>query len=403
MLMKNWYNHSRYGMFIHWGPYSAAARGEWVANRELYSKEEYTEECVRPFTAARFDPHEWARVARAAGMGYVVLTSRHHDGFCLWDTATTDFKSTLLGPGRDVVREYVDAIRGAGLKVGLYYSVADWFHPDYPGAHARDWPQCWPDEEKRRRFMQFYHAQIEELMTRYGKIDLLWYDGGLPKPTDGEIINTRVRQLQPHILINNRNGEPYDVHCSEQIIKPGPAGKLWEAGMTLNDNWGYHAGDRQWKNARAVVRMLTETASISGNLLLNVGPMADGTIPQPSVGILLEAGAWLCRNPGWLADSGRSPFSWTNWGRITVKDDRVYLHVFNSTGSRLRVADIGNRVRRVSYLDGGGALPFTQKGDLVIIDGLQSPLKDPIATTIVMEVDGQPRSTRVQTSFWIPE
>lgn len=397
-----WFNQARYGLFIHWGAYSVAGRGEWVANRELYSKEDYTRDCVVPFAAERYDPREWAALAKAAGMGYAVLTTRHHDGFCLWDTDTTDFKATALGPKRDLVRDYVDAFRAAGLKVGLYYSVADWFHPDYPGAHRRDWPERWPDEAARRRFVKFYHAQLEELMTRYGKIDLLWYDGCIPAPTDGAVINTRIKQLQPHILINDRNGAPHDFHSCEQAIKPAAPGHDWEACMTLNENWGYHAGDTNWKTPRQVVRMLLETACSAGNLLLNVGPKPDGTIPEESVRILRESGDWLRRNREFLENSERSPFTWNNWGRVTTKGDRIYLHVINGTGPRLRVADIANRVLRAFRLDGGQPVAFEQQGDLVTLRDLPHPLPDPLCTTFVLEVDGKPATTRAQTSFWIP-
>lgn len=400
---STWFNQARYGMFIHWGPYSAGGRGEWTANRELYSLPEYTSEFVEQFTAENYDPRAWVKLAKEAGMGYLVLTTRHHDGFCLWDTDTTDFKSTKLGPKRDLVRAFADAVREDGLKVGFYFSMADWFHTDYPGAHRRDWPDNWPDEAARQRFVKFYHAQLEELMTRYGKIDLLWYDGCIPSPTDGTAINTRIKQLQPGILINNRNGDPHDFHSCEQAIKPAPAGHDWEACMTLNESWGFHAGDHQWKNARAVINMLAETATNAGNLLLNVGPMADGTIPQASIEILREAGDWLRRNPGWLAGSDRSPFTWNNWGRVTVKDNRIYLHIFKGTGTRLRMGDIGNRILSARMLDGGAPVAFSQTNDLVMFDGLPWPLKDPIATTLVLEVEGTPHTTRTQTSFWIPE
>ncbi|MDF3058512.1 MAG: alpha-L-fucosidase [Rariglobus sp.] len=397
-----WFNQARYGLFIHWGAYSVAGRGEWVANRELHSKEDYIRDCVVPFTAGRYDPREWARLAKDAGMGYAVLTTRHHDGFCLWDTDTTDFKATALGPKRDLVRDYVAAFRAAGLKVGLYYSVADWFHPDYPGAHRRDWPDRWPDEAARQRFVKFYHAQLEELMTRYGKIDLLWYDGCIPSPTDGTVINTRIKQLQPHILINDRNGDPHDFHSCEQAIKPAAPGHDWEACMTLNENWGYHAGDTNWKTPRQVVRMLLETSCSAGNLLLNVGPKPDGTIPEESVRILRESGDWLRRNREFLENSGRSPFTWNNWGRITTKGDRIYLHVINGTGPRLRVSDIANRVLRAFRLDGSAPVRFDQQGDLVTLHDLPASLPDPICTTFVLEVEGQPATTRAQTSFWIP-
>ena len=204
-------------------------------------------------------------------------------------------------------------------------------------------------------------------------------------------------------MINNRNGDPHDFHSCEQAIKPAPIGHDWEACMTLNENWGFHAGDHQWKNARTVLRMLIETACSAGNLLLNIGPTSDGVIPQPSVDILREVGDWLRRNPGWLANSDRSPFTWNNWGRITVKGSRIYLHIFNGTGPQLRVADIGNRVLRAHHLDGGAPVAFKQSNDLIMLDGLPWPLKDPIATTIVLEVEGTPQTTRTQTSFWIPE
>ena len=178
--LMNWFNQARYGMIIHWGPYSVGGRGEWTANRELYSKKDYTTEFVEKFTAENYDPRAWVKLAKEAGMGYLVLTTRHHDGFCLWDTDTTDFKSTKIGAKRDLVREFANAVREGGLKVGFYFSMADWFHPDYPGAHRRDWPDNWPDEAARQRFVKFYHAQLEELMTRYGKVDLLWYDGCIP-------------------------------------------------------------------------------------------------------------------------------------------------------------------------------------------------------------------------------
>jgi alpha-L-fucosidase len=399
---NTWFNEARYGMFIHWGAYSVAGRGEWVANREIISKEEYTRKYVENFRAENYDPASWAELAKSAGMKYVVLTTRHHDGFALWDTKTSDFNATKIGPRRDLLTPYVEAIRAAGLKVGFYYSVADWFHPDYPGAYCRDWPDAWPDEAKRQSFIKYYHAQLEELMTGYGQIDVLWYDGCIPAPTDGETINRRIKQLQPHILINERNGAPSDYHCSEQAIKPAAPGIDWEACMTLNSNWGYHAGDDSWKSAREVIRMLTETSCSAGNLLLNIGPKGDGSIPAESSTILREAGDWLRRNGEFLSNSSRSPFTWNNWGRVTTKGHTIYLHVFNGTGPELCQTDIRNKVLSVRYLDGGQSIDFTQQESRLILHGLTNPLRDPIATTIAIEVEGEPQTQRPQTSFWIP-
>jgi alpha-L-fucosidase len=396
-----WFSQARYGMFIHWGAYSAAARGEWVMNRERIPRDEYAHKYVDLFRAERYDPRQWAALARSAGMKYVVLTARHHDGFALWDTATTDFNAARMGPRRDLVGPFVRAVRDAGLRVGLYLSAADWTHGDYPGAFCRDWPTGWSDEAARKRFVAYYQAQLEELLTRYGKIDVLWYDGCVPQPLDGAAANALARRLQPDILINERNGEPYDFCCSEQSLTAKEGS--WEACMTLNGNWGYHAGDRDWKSAREVIRMLVATAGKAGNLLLNVGPKADGTIPEPSVRILAEAGDWLARNGEWLADSGRSPFTWNNSSMVTVKGGRVYLHMFHSSGPEYCWAELRNKVLSARLLDGGRDLTFEQRGPRVVIRGLPWPLTDPIATTIVLEVEGAPAPATEQTTFWIPD
>ena len=389
----NWFNAARYGMFIHYGPYSVGARGEWIANREHIPKEEYAEKYVRNFHAEHYDPAAWASLAAESGMKYVVLTTRHHDGFCLWDTRTTDFNAVNLGPKRDLVRPFVEAVRKAGLKVGFYFSVVDWYHPDYPGAFWSDWPKAWPSEEQRKRFVRYYQSQVEELMTQYGKIDMLWYDGGHPEPIDGAAVNARVRELQPGILINNRNGDPgCDFQCCEQAIHPSPPGVSWEACMTLNDNWGYHAGDQNWKQPGHVIRLLTETAAGAGNLLLNVGPQADGTIPKASVEIIRAAGDWLKRNGEFLPNSSRSPFAWNNWGKITTKENRMYLHILDSPGTELCVPDIKNRVLSARYMESGKPMPFIQQEDRLFLKELPVPLPDPIATTLVLEVEGTPES-----------
>ena len=397
----DWFDQARYGMFIHWGAYAVAARGEWVLNRERIPLDEYREKYVENFRAENFDPAHWVALAKDAGMKYLILTTRHHDGFCLWNSVTTDFNAAQIGPKRDLVREFADAVRAGGLKLGFYYSFADWSHPDYPGAYERDWPGGWPDEAARQRFVQFYYAQLKELMTQYGAVDVLWYDGCIPKPTDGAAINRRVKEWQPGILINERNGEPYDIHVSEQAIRAAPAGQKWEACLTLNENWGFHAGDHNWKSAKQVVRMLCETASQGGNLLLNVGPHSDGTIPDESVRILREAGDWLARNGDAIYNSARSPFSWTNWGRITTRGNTVYLNIFDGTGPELCVAEIANRVLGARLLDGGAPVEFEQRDERLFLRGLPDPLIDPIATTIALEVEGEPRALKEQTSFWI--
>lgn len=400
MARTDWFEEARYGMFIHWGAYSAGARGEWLLNRERLTKDEYLRDCVERFRAERYDPAAWAALAKDAGMKYLVLTTRHHDGFALWDTAQDDFHAGRLGPRRDLVGPFVDAVRAAGLRVGLYYSPANWTHPDYPGAHERDWPKAWPDEGARRRFVAYYREQLRELMTRYGKIDLLWYDGCIPQPLDADETHRMVRALQPDIIWNNRLGEPFDFDCSEQTIKARDG--IWEACMTLNGNWGYHAGDHDWKNARSVVWMLLACAKDGGNLLLNVGPRADGTIPEPSVEILREVGGWLRRNGKFLPRSGRSPFTWNNSAVATVRGSSVYLHLMNRTGDSFRWAELRNRVLRATCVSTGAPVAFRQERGLLWLTGLPEERAEPLGLTIRLDVEGTPEALTPQGTFWIP-
>lgn len=400
----SWFNESRYGMFIHWGAYSVAGRGEWARNRERISQEDYQRLYVENFHAENYDPKAWAALAKEAGMGYAVLTTRHHDGFALWPTQQSDFHAGRLGPKRDLVGEFVEAFRSAGLKVGLYYSPADWSHPDYPGAYFRDWPGNgdWASEEARLRFTAYYRAQLVELMSNYGKIDYLWYDGCIPDNLQSAEVNEHLLQLQPHLLINERNGAPSHVLISEQAIRPPAEDTLWEACMTLNDNWGWHAGDTQWKNAREVIKMLCETAAGGGNLLLNVGPKPDGTIPEESAAILKEAGAWLSRNHESIRNTDRSALAWNNWGRVTVCGSQAFLHIRNSTGTELCWAEPRNKVLSARWLATGEAIEFTQDAERIILKNLPVPLPDPIASTIVLDLEGEPRPITETTTFWIP-
>ena len=390
-----WFNEIRYGMFIHWGAYSVAGRGEWIMNREMIGQEEYTKEYVDNWHAEKYDPSVWTKLAKENGMGYVVLTTRHHDGFALWDSKVNHWNAARLGPKRDLVAPYVEAVRKAGLKVGLYYSPASWTHPDYPGPFFRDWPgeKDWKDEKSRKRFIEYYRAELRELLTGYGKIDYLWFDGCIPENIEGDETLKLVKELQPDILVNNRLGKPFDIACSEQTINPAKLGQDWEACLTLNSNWGYHAGDKRWKSPVDVIDMLLTCAQSGGNLLLNIGPKADGTVPETSVEILREAGTWITRHRESLSNSERHPFSWNCTARpITAKGNRVYLHFLYDPCGSFCWAEVKNTVLSASMLKDGEPVPFRQEGNRLFLDRLPNPLPDSPATTIVLVLDGKPEA-----------
>ena len=360
MSRLDWFNEARYGMFIHWGAYSVGGRGEWIANRERIPRDEYIERYVSHWKAENYDPAQWAQLAVDAGMKYVVLTTRHHDGFALWDSKVSEFTAACMGPRRDLLRPFVEAFRAAGLRVGFYYSPAAWYHPDYPGAYYRDWPgkDDWRDEKARQRFIAYYRAQVRELLTGYGKVDILWWDGVAPGDLRSPEANEEARRLQPDILINDRHGAPFDYRNCEQAIRPAAEGESWEACMTLNRSWGYHAGDTEWKSPKRVIEMLATTARAGGNLLLNIGPRPDGRVPERSAEILREAGAWLKRNGEFLPSSERCPLGWTPSCILTMKGNRVYAHFFQDPRGECCLAEIRNRVLRAWFLGSGDPVDF---------------------------------------------
>ena len=303
-----WYTEARFGMFIHWGLYAIPARGEWVRSVEKIPSEIY-DRYAEEFDPKHCDIRSWVRAARDAGMKYVILTAKHHDGFCLFDTAYTDFKSTNTAAGRDFVREFVDACREYGLRVGLYFSVIDWRHPDFPhygdkNHPMRDDPAYTNENRDFDRYLEFMHGQVRELCANYGKLDILWFDfsygdlrGEAWKATK---LIEMVRSLQPDVIIDNRlevsgegfgslaacNPTPYhgDFVSPEQIIPPhglmdaNGEPLIWESCVTMNNHWGYHATDCYFKPAPMLIKNLVECVSKGGNLLLNVGPDAQGRI-----------------------------------------------------------------------------------------------------------------------------
>jgi alpha-L-fucosidase len=402
----SWFNEARYGLFIHWGAYSVGGRGEWFMNRELITKEEYTKSYVEKWKAENYRPEEWLRLAKTAGMGYAILTARHHDGFALWNSQTNDFNAANLGPKRNLVAPYVEACRSAGLKVGLYYSPASWTHPDYPGAFFRDWPSenDWESETTRKRFIEFYRSELRELLSNYGKIDYLWFDGCIPENLEGDETLKFLRSIQPEIIVNNRLGDPYDVKCCEQTINPpDDPEQNWEACMTLNKNWGYHAGDSRWKNELDVIELLLKCAESAGNLLLNVGPKPDGSIPAKSIEIMRGAGEWIKRNFNAISNSEHHPFSWNCTARpVTSVGNTVFLHFLVDPKGSFCWGELKNKVLNAYFNDSGEKIRFRQENGRLFLTDIPNPLPT-LPATIALELDGEPKASRRQTTFWIPE
>jgi alpha-L-fucosidase len=327
-------------------------------------------------------------------MKYMVMTAKHHEGFCLWDTAQTDYNAVRRGPGRDLVAEYVDACRGAGLKVGFYYSLMDWHHPD--GA------RCAKSEAARRRFVAFTHGCVRELMTNYGKIDILWYDVSQPLRTpeawESRKMNAMVRRLQPRILINNRSRLPEDFGTPEGHVVPAEAGRAWEACMTFNGSWGWQPRPPEdWQSVRDVLRMLRTCAAGGGNLLLNIGPLPDGSVPPEAYDRLLPIGRWLKAHGeavyGKVTRADNRLRAWTNIGAWSLKGRNAYFWCFHWPGSELALGGLRTKVRRVTLLPDGRAFPFRQTPDRLVIRGLPKRCPDRIAETAVLKLRfaGPPR------------
>lgn len=380
-----WWREARYGMFIHYGLYSLHARQEWAMEKEAIPIPEYEK------LAARFHPkpgfaREWVKLAKASGMHYMVMTTKHHEGFCNFDTRLTNYNAVQQGPKRDLVREFIEAARAEGMRVGLYYSLMDWHHPD--GAI------CAIDEAARHRFIDYTHGLIRELMTNYGKIDILWYDGGMPLDADGwesQRMNKMVFELQPDIIVNNRNHMPGDFSTPEQKILAATNGRAWESCMTLNESWGYDSADDEWKSPRAVVRNLITCSRGNGNYLLNIGPMADGTVPPRCAEILSEVGIWLHSNGSSIFETDRCQPWRPSYATFTRKGTTLYMHVHYWPGNDVALSGLLVKVKSARFLKSGKTIQFAQDANRTHLTGLPQEAPDSPVTTIMLECDGEPR------------
>ncbi|HXM45070.1 MAG TPA: alpha-L-fucosidase [Bryobacteraceae bacterium] len=379
-----WWHEARFGMFIHWGLYSVLGRHEWAMEEEGIPVAEYQ------LLANRFTPQPnaaraWARLAKQAGQKYMVMTTKHHEGFCHFNTQFTDYCAPKQACGRDLVKEFVEAVRGEGLRVGFYHSLMDWHHPD--GA------RCLHDEAARRRFVDYVHGEIRELMSNYGKIDVLWYDVDWPLDAahwESEKMNKMVFELQPDIIVNNRNGLPGDFSTPEQEISAAKGGRAWESCMTMNDSWGYQAADDAWKSPKQIVRNLALCARDGGNYLLNIGPRADGSIPEDSVRILTAVGRWMERNGPAIYQTEPCRVHASEFAGFTRKGNTLYMHVHFWPGETVALGGLVNKVLSAKLFATGQPVAFEQEQFRVRFKGLPKNAPDDPVTVLAIECDSEP-------------
>ncbi len=380
-----WWREARFGLFIHWGPVSLKGTEiGWSRGGERRGTGgtgdiplEVYDNLYREFNPVEFDAREWVQIALNAGMKYLVFTSKHHDGFCMFDSALTEYKITNSPFQRDVVRELADACHEAGLKVGWYYSPPDWHHPDYRTAnHAR--------------YIEYLHGQLRELCTNYGKIDILWFDGlgGTAEDWDAEKLVTMIRELQPGIVINDRAGLPEDHATPEQRVGAFNRNRRWETCMTICNQWAWKPDDTM-KTLDKCIDVLVRTAGGDGNLLFNVGPMPDGRIEPRQVDRLAEMGAWLGQFGETIYGTRGGPYMPSAWGASTCKNSRVYLHVLDWNqvkDGRIELPPLPRAIIRHELLT-GGAVKLENTPEALILHFDASARVEP-DTILALEVEG---------------
>jgi len=415
-----WWRDARFGLFIHWGLYSIPAGewdskydyGEWIRNSAHIPVEQY-DKFVDQFNPVKFDPQEWVRMAKDAGMKYIVITSKHHDGFCLFDTKYTDFNVMHTPFKRDILKELSDACHKDSITMCFYHSIMDWHEPDY--LPRRDWETNRSTEGANfDRYVLHMKNQLKELLTNYGNIGVLWFDGEWESTWNakyGNDLYNYVRSLQPNIIINNRVGAGRtgmegmnkegefsgDYGTPEQEI---PATGLpdvdWETCMTMNDHWGYNKTDLDFKSSKELLRNLADIVSKGGNFLLNVGPTAEGVFPQTSIQRLKDIGRWMHVNSDAIYGTKASPFKQLAWGRCTQKQTgnttRLYLHVFDwPANGKLVIPGILNDPKTAYLLADAGKshLTVSRQEDALVID-IPTESPDSINSIVVLDVAGKP-------------
>jgi len=386
----SWFVRDRFGLFIHWGLYALPARHEWVKSREQIPDEEY-DRYFRHFDPDLYDPRKWAEAARRAGMKYFVVTTKHHEGFCLWDSKLTEYKVTNTPYGKDVLAPMVEAFRDEGLRVGFYHSLIDWHHPDYDidGIHPlRNHPDLGRLNAPRdiRRYREYLHGQVRELLTWFGKVDIMWFDFSYSSRTenpewkargwrgkgrddwDSEALIAMVRELQPDILLNDRLEVDQDIKTPEQVqprewVKVNGRPVVWEACHTFSGSWGYHRDEATWKSPEQLIQLLVQSVSLGGNLLMNVGPTGRGEVDDRALAALDVYARWMRRHDRAIYGCTQSEFQAPSGCAYTQNGKRLYCHIFQYPFRHLHLDGLAGRVEYAQFLHDASEIRFNEPTD----------------------------------------
>jgi alpha-L-fucosidase len=413
-----WFDTARFGMFVHWGHSSQQGiEISWPLVGAVFALPQSSTVTVgqyhssaATFNPTAYDPRSWARMAKRMGMQYAVFTTKHHDGYAMFDTKTSDFGVMHSPYGRDIFREFADAMRDEGIRVGVYFSLADWHHPDYPAFTQADQPYRFPvgkalDPATWPRFVDTMFEQVRELLTNYGTIDLIWFDGGwerTPEQWRAKELEAMIRTLQPEIRINERLPGGGDFDTPEQFVPAQPPARAWETCMTINESWAYNPRDTHFKSPRRLIDTLCEVAGKGGNLLLNIGPMGDGQLQPELTERLAVIERWMERNSESILDTTPALQPWQFYGPTTRKANRVYLHCLMRPYDTVTVRGVRvRRVRAIRALASGEELKYAVrtaivdmlfKGDSLGELTIEIPpyVVGDDATVIAIDFDGDP-------------
>lgn len=374
-----WFTHDRFGLFVHFGLYSSLARHEWVMTYEKIGTQEYAQR-AEFFNPDKFDAQAIARAAKNAGMTYVVLTTKHHEGYALFDSQLSDYTVTAY-TGRDLVAEFVEAVRAEGLHVGFYFSLIDWHHPDFTIDYhhpRRDDVDAREQNESRdmARYREFLHGQVRELLTGYGRVDYMFYDftyaedvdgwrGKYAEDWDAQALLSLTRELQPGIIVNDRLGIPGDLVTPEQYQPDSPMQRdgqevAWEACQTLNGSWGYDRDNQNFKTTDMLIRMLVDSVSKNGNVLLNIGPDGRGAIAGYDHKTLSEIGQWMDLHEDSIRGAGASTIEAPGGTVITQRGDRAYVHLMVWPFGHIHLPGLAGKVRHARLLNDGSEIKFVE-------------------------------------------